>query len=193
MIDIELVRDASPIEAVATQYTQLTKISNRLVGLCPLHSESRGSFNVYYETQSWYCYGCRKVGDVLTLIMLKEGGSFIEALRFLAVRANAIKSLIRRWSKKAGIPRLHAHLCRHTFATNYLIHNCGDVFRLQKLLGHNSLEMVRRYVHYASTQALINSKTLSPVDQMGIKKLRAYKIDQMLSKIGHLHQKDRNG
>jgi len=106
---------------------------------------------------------------------------------------NAIKLLLKRWSKKAGIPRLHAHLCRHTFATNYLIHNCGDVFRLQQILGHNSLEMVRRYVHYASTQALINDKTLSPVDQMGIKKLRAYKIDQMLSKTGHLHRKDRNG
>jgi len=73
----------------------------------------------------------------LTLIMLKEGGSFVEALRFLAVRANAVKLLIRRWSKKAGVPRLHAHLCRHTFATNYLIHNCGDVFRLQQLPGPN--------------------------------------------------------
>jgi len=109
------------------------------------------------------------------------------------LRANAVKLLIRRWGKKAGVPRLHAHLCRHTFATNYLIHNCGDVFRLQQILGHNSLEMVRRYVHYASTQALINDKTLSPVDQMGIRKLRGYKIDQMLSKTSPNHRKDRNG
>jgi site-specific recombinase XerD len=108
------------------------------------------------------------------------------------LRANAVKLLMRRWSKKAGIPRLHAHLCRHTFATNYLIHNCGDVFRLQQILGHNSLEMVRRYVHYASSQSLINSKTLSPVDQMGIRKLRGYKIDQMLNKTDPNHRKDRN-
>ncbi len=109
------------------------------------------------------------------------------------LQSNAVKLLINRWGKRAGIPRLHAHLCRHTFATNYLIHKCGDVFRLQQILGHTSLEMVRRYVHYASSQALINGKILSPVDQMGIKKLRAYKIDQELSKIGYSGRKDRNG
>ena len=107
------------------------------------------------------------------------------------LQPNAVKLLINRWGKKAGVPRLHAHLCRHTFATNFLIYNCGDVFRLQQILGHSSLEMVRRYVHYASTQALINGKTLSPVDQMGIKKIRGYKIDQVLSKTGHPYRKDR--
>jgi integrase/recombinase XerC/integrase/recombinase XerD len=98
------------------------------------------------------------------------------------LQPNAVKLLINRWGKKTGIPRLHAHLCRHTFATNFLIYNCGDVFRLQQILGHTTLEMVRRYVHYASTQALINGKVLSPFDQMGISKLRGYKIDRMLRK-----------
>jgi len=95
---------------------------------------------------------------------------------------NAIRLLLKRWGKKAGIPRLHAHLCRHTYATNYLRHGCGDVFRLQHILGHNTLEMVRRYVHYASAQDLINCKTISPVDLMGIKKLRSNRVDQILRK-----------
>jgi integrase/recombinase XerC/integrase/recombinase XerD len=109
------------------------------------------------------------------------------------LRANAVKLLIKRWGKKAGVPRLHAHLCRHTFATNFLIHNCGDVFRLQQILGHSSLEMVRRYVHYASTQALINGKTISPVDQMGMRKLRGHKVDQMLRKTSADRRGDNNG
>lgn len=109
------------------------------------------------------------------------------------MRPNAVKLLLKRWGRKAGVPRLHAHLCRHTYATNFLIYNCGDVFRLQQILGHTSLEMVRRYVHYASAQALINGRTLSPVDRMGINKLRGYKIDQMLSKTGYPKRKDRNG
>jgi len=70
------------------------------------------------------------------------------------LRPNAAKLLLKRWGKKAGVPRLHAHLCRHTYATNFLSYNCGDVFRLQQILGHTTLDMVRRYVHYASTQAL---------------------------------------
>lgn len=96
------------------------------------------------------------------------------------LKANAVKLLLKRWGKRAGVPRLHAHLCRHTYATNFLCHNCGDVFRLQQILGHTTLEMVRKYVHYASTQALMNGRTASPVDLMGIKKLRGYKIDQVL-------------
>ncbi len=96
------------------------------------------------------------------------------------LRSNAIKLLLSRWGKRAEVPRLHAHLCRHTFATNFLIHNCGDVFRLQQILGHSTLEMVRRYVHYASTESMIQGQVSSPLDRMGIKKLRGYKIDRML-------------
>jgi len=93
---------------------------------------------------------------------------------------NAVKLLLKRWGKKADVPRLHAHLCRHTYATNFLNHKCGDVFRLQQILGHTTLEMVRRYVHYASTQDMINGRPSSPMDHMGIRRLNGYKVDQML-------------
>ena len=98
------------------------------------------------------------------------------------LQPNAIKLLLKRWGKKAGVPRLHAHLCRHTFATNFLIQKCGDIFRLQQILGHSTLEMVRRYVHYASTQDMINGRPSSPMDHMGIKGLKGYKIDRLLNK-----------
>jgi site-specific recombinase XerD len=96
------------------------------------------------------------------------------------LQSNAVKLLLKRWGRRAGVPRLHAHLCRHTYATNFLNHKCGDVFRLQQILGHTTLEMVRRYVHYASAQDIMQNRVSSPLDRIGIKKLRGHKIDRIL-------------
>jgi integrase len=48
--------------------------------------------------------------------------------------------------KRAGIEDLHFHDLRHTFATRYMEAG-GDLFTLQKLLGHKTAAMVQRYAH----------------------------------------------
>ena len=84
---------------------------------------------------------------------------------------NAAHLIFTRLSKKSGVKRFHAHLCRHTFATNYLI-NGGDVFSLQQILGHASLEMVRRYVTLASAQVRVQHRKFSPMDRMKLGTMR---------------------
>ena len=52
---------------------------------------------------------------------------------------------IRRYNRRRGVEKTSIHLFRHTFAKMWII-NGGDIFRLQKILGHKSLDMVRNYI-----------------------------------------------
>ena len=78
---------------------------------------------------------------------------------------DALRSLTERLSKAAGIPRLHPHLMRHTYATRFLL-NGGNVFLLQQSLGHTTLAMVQNYVHIANRTAAQVSQEFSPLDRL---------------------------
>jgi integrase/recombinase XerC/integrase/recombinase XerD len=88
-----------------------------------------------------------------------------------AVSENTIKMLFVRLRRRSGIRRLHPHLLRHTFATSYLVAG-GDVFTLQAILGHTTLEMTRRYVSLASSQVNIQHRRFSPMDRLDTPALR---------------------
>ena len=79
---------------------------------------------------------------------------------------NGVKIVFRRLAQRTGIKRLHAHLCRHTFATKFLS-NGGDIFTLQKILGHSTLEMVRRYSNLNSDHIRAQHQRFSPMDRFG--------------------------
>ncbi|MBC8569390.1 DNA primase [Zongyangia hominis] len=76
------------IEQVISSYVNIKRRGRNLVGLCPFHSEKTPSFTVYPDSQSFYCFGCGAGGDVITFIKKIENLEYMEALRFLAKRAN---------------------------------------------------------------------------------------------------------
>jgi len=89
---------------------------------------------------------------------------------FLSIRGtplsyNGLRHVITRIGHRAGIPRLHPHLFRHTFAVKYLI-NGGDVMTLRLILGHATLEVTRTYVHLAEAHVQVQHHRFSPVDRI---------------------------
>jgi integrase/recombinase XerD len=59
---------------------------------------------------------------------------------------NGIYSAIKRYNLSRGVFKTSTHLFRHTFAKNWIMEG-GDIAKLQRMLGHETLEMS---VHYAN-------------------------------------------
>lgn len=93
------------------------------------------------------------------------------------ITANTIKLVFSRLARNSGVKRLHAHLCRHTFAINYLL-NGGDIFSLREILGHTTLEMVNHYLHFTKSQLTAQHHKYSPMDKLHKKKTTPKEINK---------------
>ena len=75
---------------------------------------------------------------------------------------NALQNALRKYNLKRGVENTSAHKLRHTYARLYIMAG-GDQFRLQKILGHSSLEMTRHYVNLFSADLKQDYDDLSPL------------------------------
>ena len=62
---------------------------------------------------------------------------------------DGLKNAICKYNTKRGVDKTSIHLFRHTFAKDWIIRG-GDLFSLQKMLGHSSLDMVKNYANLYS-------------------------------------------
>jgi len=85
--DIARVREATDTAAVVGEQVALRRVGNRLVGLCPFHTEKSPSFSVNAAEGLYYCFGCQARGDVITFVRETQHLDFSEAVHWLAARA----------------------------------------------------------------------------------------------------------
>ncbi len=87
-----------------------------------------------------------------------------------ALTRSGVGEIVRNLGAAAGIDgvRVSPHTFRHTFAINFLRAG-GNVLELQRLLGHESLEMTRRYVALANVDLAQSHRSHSPADHLKLK------------------------
>jgi hypothetical protein len=79
------IRAAVPISDVVGSYVRLKKSGpDDLTGLCPFHQEKTPSFKVHPQAGFFKCFGCGKVGDVITFVKEIERKTFPEVIESLA-------------------------------------------------------------------------------------------------------------
>ena len=84
------IKYKNDIESVISQYIVLKRRGKNLVGLCPFHNEKTPSFTIYPENGSFYCFGCKVGGDVITFTSLIEHLDYVESLKYLAEKSGVL-------------------------------------------------------------------------------------------------------
>lgn len=76
--------------------------------------------------------------------------------------------ILARLGTEAGVSRVFPHRFKHTFAIQFL-RNGGNIYSLQKILGHSTLDMVKRYLAIAQHDLNRDHEIASPVNHWGLR------------------------
>ena len=83
---------------------------------------------------------------------------------------NRVEQAMKRYGRKANIVgvRCSPHTLRHTGCLLWLRRG-GDIFTLQQLTGHSSLEVLKGYLNLAQSDIVVGHQRYSPIDNLGIR------------------------
>lgn len=90
-----------------------------------------------------------------------------------------LRSAISRYNHGRGVETSSIHAFRHTFARLYLVDCGGDALKLQKLLGHSTLNMTKHYVQIYDADLIADFKQHSPLERLKAQKKTSPKRRQV--------------
>lgn len=102
----------------------------------------------------------RRQGIVVTL---KDDAPLFATMDDGELTRYELLNMIQACAARAGVKRANVHRFRHTFAINYLRRH-PNVFTLQQVLGHSSLNTVRVYLQLSQTDVHEAHKIASVAD-----------------------------
>ncbi|MCB9026975.1 MAG: DNA primase [Bdellovibrionaceae bacterium] len=125
---IEKVRESSRLVDEISKYTELKRSGDRYTGLCPFpdHHEKTPSFSVSELKQVYYCFGCKKAGNIYNFLQALRGFSFPESVEYLAKKAGIAipqQEGFKKNDSQEKKTRKQMFYKINTFAMEYF-HNC---------------------------------------------------------------------
>ena len=99
-----------------------------LIRYIPMNPEAKATFKSLMRNQKSPHY-----------VFAKENGEHFNPDHFSKRNLDAAL-------ERAGVRRITFHVLRHTYASQYM-QNGGNIYDLQKILGHTSVTMTMKYAH----------------------------------------------
>lgn len=120
---IDDIRHRADIVDIIGSYAPLKQRGNDYWACCPFHKEKTPSFKVSATRQAYYCFGCKKSGNVFSFLMEQENVDFVGAVRMLAQRVgvripepetsgSGSGDGRAAWQQKEGLFALHQDVAR---------------------------------------------------------------------------------
>jgi DNA primase len=117
------VKARANIAEIIGRYVDLRPVGSRLVGACPFHQETKGSFNVDPDKGFFHCFGCQASGDVIDFYCRINGLEFKEGLERLAAELGVDIGRARNDPRAAARRRERDEcLAMHELADRYFRH-----------------------------------------------------------------------
>lgn len=88
---------------------------------CPFHQEKTPSCKVDSVSQTWHCFGCGEGGDIISYVRKLDDVDFVDAVRFLARRANIELTESAQASKAHSLKARLKAVCAETASYYHML------------------------------------------------------------------------
>lgn len=82
------------------------------IGLCPFHDDTKPSFVVYPETDSWYCFSENVGGSAIEFVMRKEGLNRKEAIKRCKELGFDVENSVKKENERIPLLSVAARIIR---------------------------------------------------------------------------------
>lgn len=96
------------------------------------------------------------ISSYRALTGVQDGFVFRDLKHGNRLTGNAVRQFFQDLKKQSGVPRIHAHLLRHTFATSYLIGG-GNLEFLRVFMGHTDYAVTKMYSKLAAEYKMLGA------------------------------------